>query len=40
VDQAAFALDILVLIDDLKIEKAILAGCDLGSRSAEIIETL
>jgi pimeloyl-ACP methyl ester carboxylesterase len=33
-------LDILVLIDLLKIEKGILAGYDLGSRSADIIAAL
>jgi pimeloyl-ACP methyl ester carboxylesterase len=33
VDQAAFALDILALIDALKIDSAILAGYDWGSRT-------
>jgi pimeloyl-ACP methyl ester carboxylesterase len=40
VDQAAFALDILALMDALKIEKAILAGYDWGSRTADIIAAL
>lgn len=39
-DQAAFALDILALMDALKIEKAILAGYDWGSRTADIIAAL
>jgi pimeloyl-ACP methyl ester carboxylesterase len=37
VDQAAFALDILALMDALKIEKAVLGGYDWGSRTADII---
>lgn len=40
VDQAAFALDILALMDALKIEKAILAGYDWGSRTGDIIAAL
>lgn len=40
VDQAAFALDILALMDALKIGKAILAGFDWGSRTADIIAAL
>jgi pimeloyl-ACP methyl ester carboxylesterase len=40
VDQAAFALDILALMDVLEIEKAILAGFDWGSRTADIIAAL
>jgi pimeloyl-ACP methyl ester carboxylesterase len=40
VDQAAFALDIIALMDALKIEKAILAGYDWGSRTADIIAVL
>jgi pimeloyl-ACP methyl ester carboxylesterase len=40
VDQAAFALHSLVLRDDFKIDKTTLAGCDLGSRSADIIAAL
>lgn len=40
VDQAAFALDILALMDALKIEKAVLAGYDWGSRTADIIAAL
>lgn len=40
VDQAAFALDILALMDALKIKKAILAGYDWGSRTGDIIAAL
>jgi pimeloyl-ACP methyl ester carboxylesterase len=39
-DQAAFALDILALTDALKIDKAILAGYDWGSRTGGIIAAL
>ncbi|MFB7111989.1 alpha/beta fold hydrolase [Streptomyces sp. NPDC056291] len=38
--QSVFALDILALMDALKIEKAILAGFDWGSRTADIIAAL
>jgi pimeloyl-ACP methyl ester carboxylesterase len=34
------ALDVLALMDALRIEKAILVGYDLGSRSADIIAAL
>jgi pimeloyl-ACP methyl ester carboxylesterase len=40
VDQAAFALDILALMDALHIREAILAGYDWGSRTADIIAAL
>ncbi|GAA1116387.1 alpha/beta hydrolase [Kribbella jejuensis] len=40
VDQAAFALDILALMDALHIERAVLAGYDWGSRTADIIAAL
>src|SRR5690242_311828 len=40
VDQAAFALDILALMDKLSIGRAILAGYDWGSRTADIIAAL
>ena len=40
VDQAAFALDILALMDALKIKRAVLAGYDWGSRTADIIAAL
>lgn len=40
VDQAAFALDILALMDALGIERAILAGYDWGSRTGDIIAAL
>lgn len=40
VDQAAFALDILALMDSLKIDTAILAGYDWGSRTGDIIAAL
>lgn len=38
--QSVMALDVIALMDALKIEKAILAGYDLGSRSADIIAAL
>jgi len=38
--QAVLALDIIALIDALKIEKAILAGCDWGARTADIVAVL
>jgi pimeloyl-ACP methyl ester carboxylesterase len=40
VDQAAFALDILALMDALGIERAVLAGYDWGSRTGDIIAAL
>jgi pimeloyl-ACP methyl ester carboxylesterase len=40
VDQAAFALDILALMDALGIQEAILAGYDWGSRTGDIIAAL
>jgi pimeloyl-ACP methyl ester carboxylesterase len=40
VDQAAFALDILALLDALHIREAILAGYDWGSRTGDIIAAL
>jgi pimeloyl-ACP methyl ester carboxylesterase len=40
VDQAAFALDTLALMDALGIDQAILAGYDWGSRTADIIAAL
>jgi pimeloyl-ACP methyl ester carboxylesterase len=39
-EQASFALDILALMDELKIHKAILAGFDWGSRTGDIIAAL
>jgi pimeloyl-ACP methyl ester carboxylesterase len=39
-EQVAMALDVLALMDALKIEKATLVGYDLGSRSADIIAAL
>ncbi|KOV92945.1 alpha/beta fold hydrolase [Streptomyces sp. NRRL B-3648] len=39
-EQSAIALDILALMDALKIEKAALAGFDWGSRTADIIAAL
>ncbi|GAA2845945.1 alpha/beta hydrolase [Actinoplanes cyaneus] len=39
-DQAAFALDILGLMDALKIRRAVLAGYDWGSRTGDIIAAL
>ncbi|WNF00705.1 alpha/beta hydrolase [Streptomyces luomodiensis] len=38
--QSAIALDIVALMDALKIEKAVLAGFDWGSRTADIIAAL
>jgi pimeloyl-ACP methyl ester carboxylesterase len=40
VDQAAFALDILALMGALKIDRAVLAGYDWGSRTADVIAAL
>jgi pimeloyl-ACP methyl ester carboxylesterase len=40
VDQAAFALDILALMDALGIHQAVLAGYDWGSRTGDIIAAL
>ncbi|MFE7752090.1 alpha/beta fold hydrolase [Streptomyces sp. NPDC057428] len=38
--QSAIALDIIALMDALKIEKALLAGFDWGSRTADIVAAL
>ncbi len=38
--QAALALDTIALLDALKIEKAIVAGCDWGARTADIVAAL
>ncbi len=38
--QSAIATDIIALMDALKIEKAIIAGCDWGARTANIIAAL
>jgi pimeloyl-ACP methyl ester carboxylesterase len=38
--QSAIAVDIITLMDALKIEKAVLAGCDWGARTANIIAAL
>jgi pimeloyl-ACP methyl ester carboxylesterase len=38
--QSAIAVDIIALMDTLKIEQAILAGCDWGARTADIIAAL
>jgi pimeloyl-ACP methyl ester carboxylesterase len=38
--QSAIAADIVALMDALKIERAILAGCDWGARTADIIAAL
>lgn len=40
VDQAAFALDTLALMDALNIDRAVLAGFDWGSRTGDIIAAL
>lgn len=38
--QSAFAVDIIALMDALKIEKAVVAGCDWGARTANILAAL
>ena len=38
--QAAVAVDVIALMDALKIEKAILAGFDWGARTADIVAAL
>ena len=38
--QAALAVDIVALIDALKIGKAIVAGCDWGARTANVIAAI
>jgi len=38
--QAALAVDVIALMDALKIEKAIIAGCDWGARTANIVAAL
>jgi pimeloyl-ACP methyl ester carboxylesterase len=38
--QAALAVDAIALLDALKIEKAIVAGCDWGARTANILAAL
>ena len=38
--QSVIALDIIALMDALKIEKPIIAGCDWGARTADIIAAL
>jgi pimeloyl-ACP methyl ester carboxylesterase len=38
--QAAIAVDVIALMDALKIEKATIAGCDWGARTANIIASL
>ncbi|WP_077964726.1 alpha/beta fold hydrolase [Ensifer adhaerens] len=38
--QAAIATDIIALMDALKIEKAVIGGCDWGARTANIIAAL
>jgi len=38
--QSALAVDTIALMDALKIEKAILAGCDWGARTANVIAAL
>jgi pimeloyl-ACP methyl ester carboxylesterase len=39
-EQAAIAVDIIALLDALKIEKAIFAGYEWGARTADIIAAL
>jgi pimeloyl-ACP methyl ester carboxylesterase len=38
--QAVIAVDVVALMDALKIEKAVVAGCDWGARTADIISAL
>ena len=38
--QAAIAVDVIALMDALKIERAIVAGCDWGARTANIVAAL
>ena len=38
--QSAIAVDVIALMDALKIEKAIVAGCDWGARTANIVAAL
>jgi pimeloyl-ACP methyl ester carboxylesterase len=38
--QSVIAVDVVALMDALKIEKAIIAGCDWGARTANIIAAL
>jgi pimeloyl-ACP methyl ester carboxylesterase len=38
--QAVFALDILALMDALKIQRAVIGGCDWGARTANILAAL
>src|SRR4051795_5106758 len=39
-EQAALALDTLALMDALEIESAVVAGCDWGARTADIVAAL
>ena len=38
--QSALAIDVIALLDALKIEKAVIGGCDWGARTANIIAAL
>ena len=38
--QAVFAVDVIALMDALKINKALIAGCDWGARTANIVAAL
>jgi pimeloyl-ACP methyl ester carboxylesterase len=38
--QSAIAVDVIALMDALKIEKAVIAGCDWGARTANILAAL
>jgi pimeloyl-ACP methyl ester carboxylesterase len=38
--QSALAVDVIALIDALKIQKAVIAGCDWGARTANIVAAL
>jgi len=39
-EQAALAVDVIALLDALRIEKPIIAGCDWGARTADIVAAL
>ena len=39
-EQAALAVDVIALLDALKIDKPIFAGCDWGARTADIVAAL
>src|SRR2546422_6579199 len=38
--QSVVAVDVIALMDALKVEKAVLGGCDWGARTADIVAAL